>query len=384
MNWAKIHSLEGENGMVSIIVTMVIMIVLSITVIGFAQLMRREQRQVLDRQLNTQAFYAAESGVNDAVAKLKTDPTFFTNDCKDWTGLGNSNNVSDDTSHSVTYSCLLINPHPTTLEYTNIGLDKSEIIPIDLSNTSQLDSSPFKSLHVSWQDTTGTEDVSGCSPYSVDPFPAFPSAGNWANQPNQCPGILRIDIVKLPANGSSYGSFDRNWLINNTATAYLYPTTDGTDSPTIVSPDLGYGFSQQGRIVSVNCGASSAPPDEKQCKAVFNLDGSFKYYLRIKSIYKPNSVSISALATAGQLMQFQGAQAIVDSTGKANDVLKRIQVRVPTSILTSYSPEYDIDSLGSLCKRLGVAPPNPPDGATVYVVPFTDGSPAPDASCNPN
>jgi len=57
---------RNQSGMVSIMVTMILMIVMSLIVVGFAQVSRRNQRVALDRQLSTQAFYAAESGVNDA------------------------------------------------------------------------------------------------------------------------------------------------------------------------------------------------------------------------------------------------------------------------------------------------------------------------------
>ena len=59
---------QSESGIVSLMMTLVIMLVISLIVIGIAQLSRREQRQALDNQLSTQAFYAAESGVNDAQA----------------------------------------------------------------------------------------------------------------------------------------------------------------------------------------------------------------------------------------------------------------------------------------------------------------------------
>ncbi|HSX32249.1 MAG TPA: pilus assembly PilX N-terminal domain-containing protein, partial [Candidatus Saccharimonadales bacterium] len=60
-----------ESGMVAIMVTIILMIVISLIVLGFAQIARRNQRQSLDRQLSTQAFYAAETGVNDASKVIK-------------------------------------------------------------------------------------------------------------------------------------------------------------------------------------------------------------------------------------------------------------------------------------------------------------------------
>jgi Tfp pilus assembly protein PilX len=64
--YSKMTREDKQAGMVAIMVTMILMIVISLIVVGFAQISRRNQRQALDRQLSTQAFYAAETGVNDA------------------------------------------------------------------------------------------------------------------------------------------------------------------------------------------------------------------------------------------------------------------------------------------------------------------------------
>jgi Tfp pilus assembly protein PilX len=66
---------KDQEGMVSIIVTMIIMVLLGLIVLGFAQLSRREQRQSLDRQLAVQAQYAAESGINQAADYVRSNPT---------------------------------------------------------------------------------------------------------------------------------------------------------------------------------------------------------------------------------------------------------------------------------------------------------------------
>jgi Tfp pilus assembly protein PilX len=68
----KIHlHNSSQTGMVSIMVTMLLMLVITLIVLGFAQVSRREQIQTLDRQLSAQAFFAAESGVNDAISVIK-------------------------------------------------------------------------------------------------------------------------------------------------------------------------------------------------------------------------------------------------------------------------------------------------------------------------
>src|ERR1700761_8288581 len=74
--WGQVKRIRrDEQGMVSILVTMIMVIVISLIVIGFAEVSRRNQREALDNQLSTQAYYAAESGVNAAVQYFSDHPS---------------------------------------------------------------------------------------------------------------------------------------------------------------------------------------------------------------------------------------------------------------------------------------------------------------------
>src|SRR5258708_5693843 len=86
MHKHKIQSINksGQQGIVSIIVTIILMLVLTLIVLSFAKVSRREERNALDRQLSTQAFYAAESGINDSTVVIKS-----------WIASGSSNLNTD-------------------------------------------------------------------------------------------------------------------------------------------------------------------------------------------------------------------------------------------------------------------------------------------------
>ena len=60
----------NQKGGVSIYVSMAIMTVLMLITLSFATVMAQNYEQTGDSQLNTQAFYAAESGIADARARL--------------------------------------------------------------------------------------------------------------------------------------------------------------------------------------------------------------------------------------------------------------------------------------------------------------------------
>ena len=56
--------LKNQSGMASIMFAIFMAIVLCLLAVGFATLVRNDQRQTLDKTLSNQATYAAESAIN--------------------------------------------------------------------------------------------------------------------------------------------------------------------------------------------------------------------------------------------------------------------------------------------------------------------------------
>lgn len=317
-----------EKGMVSITVTMILMIVLSLIVLGFAQVARRNQRQALDQQLSTQAFYAAESGINDVRNLLKsagpgtTIPAKTTCPSGGGGGFYNSLNSTVNSSIGASYSCLLVNPAPPSLVYGSIG-DRSTIIPVNA------ESGNLTQVRLVWKSTTSSTPISGC-PGSTNGV--FVSSASWG-----CGyGVLRFDLVPID------NAFDISELSNNTMTTFAVPITSGSLTST--------NFATNGNsdVLGVRC-------NNTQCSLSINLPGSSSsYYMRISSLYKNVSLEVTG-RNAGGAVNLTGAQALIDSTGKAQDVLRRVQVRIPLSDTSKNKlPDYAIQSTDSVCKRFSV------------------------------
>ncbi len=342
----KTELAPNQSGFVAIIVTLILMVVLSLIVLGFARNSRREQRQTLDRQLNSQAFYAAESGVNDAVARLRalppSDPIFE----KSYTECAGVNsfvaqfaapalNPNIDGTN-VQYSCLLVDPQPTRLEFGSIG-EQPHIIPlngVDRATDAFVD---IDNITISWQAKDGNTNFS--CPGGGSAGQLVPS-GNWTCET----GLLRIDLVPILA------TVNRDNLNQNQRTLFLYPQNVG-------GPPASYAIGGSTGVVALaKCSNTGIP---KYCGVnidVTALPASSHYYLRLSSIYKSSAVTISV--TGGGIdLGLAGAQAVVDSTGKANDVLRRIQVHVSLNPLGKGPfPGAAIQSADSICKRLFVVP----------------------------
>lgn len=343
---------KNQNGMVSILVTMVIMIIISLIVIGFARIARREQQQALDRQLSAQAFYAAETGINDAVNALKNAgySSEKTNCGPDGTGplsTSQANNVLDADA-GVAYTCLLIDPTPLSLDYSSVSIEEATVIPL-WPVSGRLDTITF-----SWQDRTGSTAFGGCPAPSGGQY-TFPAAASWPSTCNA--GIVRIDLVPRDT------TLSRDAMMSRTLTAFLYPQNSGSTAPSSYTHNVSN--PNKGMVIPANCNAGSTPRKCNVDMRIVGDGGVAGYYLRVRSIYRTSSLNIVGKNSSNVRLELQNAQALVDATGKASDILRRIVVRVPMTNIGNGVPSYAVQSFDSVCKRFGVAPnvpPTPADG----------------------
>ena len=351
--------------MVAVMVTLIMMIVISLIVIGFAQVTRRAQRNALDAQLSGQAFYAAESGVNDASAIMKvlaaSGPILPKTTCDD-TAVYNFNSTGkskiDGAASGVSYTCVLIDPTPSSLDF-KLGQTSSQVTK--LKTASGL---PFTSLTFKWvPGTSASSSVASC-PSGAGQYP-INTAAAW----NCKFAALRSELT--PAAGA----LTRNGaggLIETTHVNFLEP----------VRPPVGTGASVWATDNAKSIGALCT---DAQCQVTINFAGAGvnTYYLRLGAIYQSASVTITATDAAGPA-KFAESQAQVSVTGKAQDVLRRILVAIPLDGDALASPTSAIVSGDTVCKRFLVtngyfstegfsgSPNNPVCGDTVEV-----GTPSP-------
>ena len=327
----KLHSAR-EAGLVSIMVTLILMIVISLIVLGFAQISRRNQRQALDRVLSTQAFYAAETGVNDArdlinTAVLGGSTIPAKSDCADGSGIyaGLNPDLDGVAGDEAEYTCVMVDPTPDTLLYSDIET-RSTIIPIISANGVNI-----SRIVLNWKtgDNTATP-TANCPSTTVN---TFSPTSNWL-----CGyGVIRLDLV--PTNGT----FNYATLQNNTMTTFLVPFNAGgvTTTP--------YAAGGANNRIGLDC-------SDTDC--TFTLTGLSvnQYYMRISSLYKDSSsLRVNAYDGSNNLLDLKDAQAVIDSTGKAQDVLRRIQVHVPlTASSQNLLSDYAMESTDSICKRFVV------------------------------
>jgi hypothetical protein len=232
-----------------------------------------------------------------------------------------------DAANNVSYTCLKVDPAPDNLQFDGVAED-SVVIPITTAQN-------ITDVTISWK-------PSAASGAGVASCPAAPAPGNPVFSPRSgpgawsCPyGVLRADVVPTS------GALTRANLTGGLLSGYFVPNRTNTNTSLDYGADRG-----KANVVPVSCAAV--------CTAnITNLGGSQSLSLRLSALYVPSSITVAAFNNATQL-KISGVQAVIDATGKATDVLRRIQVRLPIVRTSGLMPGDAIASNGAICKRFSV------------------------------
>ena len=322
----RISNLQSnQQGIVAIIVVMLLMIVLTLIVLSFAKVSRRENRNAFDRQLSTQAFYAAESGINDAKkiveGWLASDPSGhlghdYVTDCigansfADAAGLTLPAPLTPGSSAS--YTCLFVDASPQSISFS--ASPSQQVFPLEARGGS------ITSVEIYWDDGSSNNDFSSCPGINSNP-----TVLSNCDAP-----VMRVQLVNDadisdPNGGKSF---------------FIYP---GGGPGT-----LNYSDSSTGAAATGTCTAGGSP---NRCKIAINNMPPGKYFARLNGIYKPLATNITANNGTAELI---GAQILIDSTGRAADVERRIQVRVKANNLSQVGPGYALEGTDRICKKFSI------------------------------
>lgn len=342
---------NDEHGLIAIFVALIITTILALTTIGFGRIMNREYRQAVDRDLSTQAFYAAQSGLSDASEYIAANSAGATTPQKNTCQTNQSispytdfrPNLSGD--NQISYSCLLFDGNIFDLRFDNLQPNRPRVFKVTPSG---LDRFLF-----SWQDNEGDQGFK-----AVEDYPKFYDQVNW-NAIGGRTGALEVTIFPVYDNDS-----DRNALRGDQLSYIMYPTAGAATFNTASSITPG---GQTAVVARAQCnnsyrtGFDAYFPGATTAYAcnniVFNdLSNDFRnvkiFYIRVTALYNPVNLMIRG-ASSVTPVALPGAQVQVDVTGKANDVLRRLQTRV-TLTPNLAIPDYSIRTTSTLCKRIRI------------------------------
>lgn len=323
MNGQKTKS--DQNGVASILVVMILMTVLALVSVGFSRLMNREVKRALDRQLSAVAYYAAESGINDARAYLNSGGGANPNcDPPTNNNFVAGGNISGD--NLVRYSCVIIDTAPKQILFK---LKAGE------SRVYQITEPALDSLYFGWQNSSNTSTLGGLG--------FLPKED--AISPNAT-GVLRTAIYPVPPPAT-----DNSTLTGKSRNYFLYPSSGGSNT-------VNYG--SNGGFVSGNCQSggvalpNASSPHQFCVSSVNGLQSAGNlYYVRITAMYTPLSGVIVATNPGGRVLQLTGNQSVLDITGTGNDISQRVRAILDNSNQYN-SPINAVWSMNTICKLFRV------------------------------
>lgn len=343
-------ALRGSDGLASIVIVSVLIVLITLVSLGFARIMSRASHNALNNQLGAAANYAAQSGINDAVKYLQANPNAVADDCKDLSAVGEFANANLSGDNTTEYTCVLINQNPPDLQYQQIPPSQSQVVKATTAAMAD-------QLMFSWQSTNRTKNAlppSGSTPLQ--------SVVSWSNS-NYAP-IFRVTLYPIPSDGQLAG------VQSASKTFFFYPT-NGAGQVT----NIPYSTADAS-LQPVNCAtktvAGFSGTADYDCNVVINnlsnaIGGLSYFYIRMTPIYAQADVKVQANAVGQQPTNFVNAQAIIDTTGKSGNVVKRLQARVDIGSSSGSSsgnisptdeaiPEYALRTAMAVCKRLNIGP----------------------------
>jgi len=365
-----------ESGAVSLFLVIFAMLLITIVTLGFLRIMLNDQQQASAADLSKSAYDSSLAGIEDAKRALiyyrTVCATSDTAACSDLRNRINSGTCNAGLSDVVTvtpnkevmvqqqqsgnddqlnqaYTCVKINLE--TDDYLGtIQANSSKIIP--LSGTKN-----FSSVTVEWY----SADDLGTNSTAVNLLPDASLAqplylqSNWVASR---PSLLRTQLMQFGSN-FALGSFDAasaSMANSNANTLFLYPTgTSGSarsvkDSWSFTGEDIRQfptGSPQPTRCSgNLSGGGYACRVTLTLPQAVGQNNDNRTAYLRLTPLYNSSHFRV----ILGDGAKFSAIQPSIDSTGRANDLYRRVEARVDLVDTAFPYPEATVDLTGDFCK----------------------------------
>lgn len=373
---------QKQQGAVSIFIVVFSAMLVTVIVVSFVGLMIRAQQQAMNADLSQSAYDSALAGVEDAKSLLLryrqclSDSPSAPSNCNDIEALFDgepecnmvkramtnfASPASDDSEMLIqssdggdTSSAALDQAYTCTKVYymadekeLMIEDGETELVPIET------DGEYYDEIEISWFMKENGDERDLNIPLST----LLPQKAAWNPSGRVTPSVLRAQWIQ---HGEEFNAddFDEDNADGeaNTKTLFLYPSTfsatssfnadDRGDNPPLKSPRQAECSESDYENGGYACSIRLAIPDAIGTDG----NGARAGYLHLGALYNATKVRISLIGPAGPV---EIVAPTIDSTGRANDLFRRVKVGVS---FTGDYPRANFDVMGNLCKDFSVAP----------------------------
>lgn len=355
---------ERERGAVSIFLVIFFALLIGVITISFIGIVIRNVTQSTNDDLSRSAYDSAQAGVEDAkraIAKTLDACGTGSGQCATYMGYLNNQNCTTLPSFSGVLGLRTGSGHEVTVQNTdNEALDQAyTCVDITMNTPDYINSklpyssdlvpltatAAFDGVTVNWyahSDAPGMGDSDQFTPRTTGPE-TLPREADWDSAGQYTPALLRVQLI------SYSGTITDDQLAANTRTLFLYPTGYGAQTTSFDLDGVPPSAANAAPIIPVKCGGSG----QFACSVNLGIGSNAgkTSLLRVTPVYKKTTFQLKLTGPGTPL--FAGVQPIVDSTGRANDLFRRVEARVRMQNDVTL-PEYAVDVQNSFCKDFSV------------------------------
>jgi hypothetical protein len=366
-----------KRGSVSLFIVIFTALLITVVAVGFVSIMVQDQQQASTADLSQSAYDSAQAGVEDAKRALIRYQTICNADesssacataqsqidsqtcnsavetLKDVTVSGGEVAVQTNSANNLdqAYTCTKINLD--TDDYLgSLSANNFNLIPLTGVGA-------FDTVQIQWFSSSNLNSGTSFDVDLQDPTKGVPLLlqGSWKQNR---PSLMQAQLVQFGSNGFTLGDFnsanasdqsDANML-------FLYPTgTTGVSNSTIdtysfVNNDIRRAGSD--KPLAVTCTGTLASGGYA-CAVNITLPtpingGNRTAFLQLSALYNNSNYRITLL-NGGVPVKFNAVQPEVDSTGRTNDLFRRVQARVVLFDANFPFPEAAVNVTGNVCKN---------------------------------
>lgn len=342
---------SAQHGVVALITTIVIGLLLVVISTSAIALMSRELRQASDFDQSAKAFFAAESGVEDAIAVIRrglkdngksiedlvdSEKPGGIGDCTPYTAGqpsyagGISNNL--DGLNNISYTCQIVSTFGNQVE--DVIKTAGAGLAVDLNGITDPN---FQRVKLSWnRANTGDPQNWGVIPAG------FPAGNSWIDGSGKpVPAVMEAAIISYPSSGN----FSSSDITLNTIVFKPVNSGGSTTTPISTTPSS--------QPVLVNCVSGN----EYACSIeVTGFSSGRSHVISLQTRYRGAYFKVEACkasCSTGNILQIPDAQLIIDVTGKAGSVFRRVQIKAPLGPQTKF-PLFTLLADDEICKYIEV------------------------------
>lgn len=354
---------QRESGAAAIFIVIFASLLMMVVTLSFVKLMLSDQSQATTNDLSQSAYNSALSGVEDGKRLLllqqscdgPTPPSAGTcatakaaiaaGNCDTIaaglaTGAGNESAVGGAALNQA-YTCVKITTNTFSYEKL-LPMGQSQVVPLKSV-------SPFNSVVLSW---FSKDDLSSGATVR---FPTagittpLPPTGGW---PTNAPPIVRAQFMQT---GNRFKLADLD-AAGNANSVFLYPLRNvgATSLPDISSNTRR--IAPPNGPTGVKCTVAFASKYACSITIAYSSAGggptTRNAYLRLNALYSDTHYSVQ-LFNGANPVAFDGVQPLIDVTGRADAMFRRVLARVELAGSFVY-PEAAIDMKNDLCKDFSV------------------------------